>query len=104
MADLLDPDARPMIAGDVKGYGEHDGEEAYGSRKVVKKVDMFSENKWVKVKLCQDEDGDFFVSKEDADNEANAGSGKNMFRKRGGRCILHFSCLQHKLTECTISI
>jgi hypothetical protein len=79
LADLLDPDARPLIADDVKILDEEET-----SKKLVKKVDMFTDNKWVKINLCEDEDGDFFVSK-DGEDAANPSSGRNMFRKRGGK-------------------
>jgi hypothetical protein len=81
MADLLDPDARPLISNDSGGYDY--GEDQFNRKKVVQKVDMFTENKWVKINLCEDADGDFFVSKEN-DEESDRRQGTGMFRKRGG--------------------
>ena len=71
LADMLDPDDRPLIADD----------DELVPKKVVQKVDVFSENKWVKISLCENEDGDFFIDNKNNDRESPS---KGLFRKRGG--------------------
>ena len=44
--------------------------------KVVKKMDFFTDNKWIKVDVCENEDGDIVIPQ-------TSGS-KNLFKKRGG--------------------
>jgi hypothetical protein len=47
--------------------------------KVVKKMDFFTDNKWIKVDVCENEDGDIVIPQ-------TSGS-KNLFKKRGGLYI-----------------
>jgi hypothetical protein len=50
--------------------------------KVVNKVDVAVANKWVKVDLCQDEEGEFSLKTEEDDT--NISDSRGLFKKRGG--------------------
>ena len=50
--------------------------------KVVNKVDVAVANKWVKVDLCQDEEGEFSLKTEEDDT--NVSDSRGLFKKRGG--------------------
>ncbi len=65
LVDLIDSD-RPVI---VTDYEEE-------KPKVVQKVNYFTNNKWVKLDVCEDEDGDFSINN-DQDTTTK-------FKKRGG--------------------
>jgi hypothetical protein len=49
---------------------------------VVNKVDVAVANKWVKVDLCQDEEGEFSLKTEEDDT--NVSDSRGLFKKRGG--------------------
>lgn len=60
--------------------------------KLAKKIDMFTNNKWIKVDVIENEDGDLMVA--DELDQHNVSS-KSLFKKRGGKynfCFLfkHF--------------
>ncbi len=74
MADLLDLEG-PQIVNDLNI--PYDLIENHGSKKIVQKVDIFTNNKWVKVDLCENDDGDLYL-----DNNEHKDT-KSMFRKRG---------------------
>ncbi len=42
-------------------------------------------NKWIKVDLCQDEDGEFSLKTDNDDN--NISDSKGLFKKRGGTLL-----------------
>lgn len=65
MVDLIDGSDAPIIVTDLKEFQQEE-------LKVVKKVDYFSNNKWVKVDVCENEDGDMVIPK----------SSKGLFKKR----------------------
>lgn len=44
--------------------------------KVVKKMDFFTNNQWVKIDVCENEDGEIVIPQ--------ASDSKSMFKKRGG--------------------
>jgi hypothetical protein len=52
---------------------------------VVNKVDVSVANKWIKVDLCQDEDGEFSLKTDNDDN--NISDSKGLFKKRGGTLL-----------------
>ena len=58
-------------------------ESEYAKHKVIEKLNLVNnKNKWIKVDLCQDEEGEFSVSvQKDDDTVSNS---KGLFKKRGG--------------------
>lgn len=66
MVDLLGGQDAPQIITDLKDFGQE-------KLKVVNKLDYFSDNKWVQVDVCENEDGDISISSES----------KSLFKKRG---------------------
>ena len=52
---------------------------------MVNKVDVSVANKWIKVDLCQDEDGEFSLKTDNDDN--NISDSKGLFKKRGGTLL-----------------
>lgn len=66
MVDMLGGSDAPLIVSDLKEFQEQD-------LKVVKKVDYFSNNKWAKVDVCVNDDGDMVIPE----------SSKGLFKKRG---------------------
>lgn len=73
LVDLLDPEG-PVIADEsLLGVDEL-------KPKLAKKIDMFTNNKWIKVDVFENEDGDLVV----ADDEHASVSSKSLFKKRGG--------------------
>lgn len=48
---------------------------------MVKKIDMFTNNKWVKVDVFENEDGDLMVADELKTTNVDS---KSLFKKRGG--------------------
>jgi hypothetical protein len=55
--------------------------------KVVEKLDLFTNNRWIKVDLCENEDGDLIVGNENDRNGKAASSGQSLFKKRGGKLV-----------------
>lgn len=52
---------------------------------MVNKVDVSVANKWIKIDLCQDEDGEFSLKTDNDDN--NISDSKGLFKKRGGTLL-----------------
>ena len=52
---------------------------------MINKVDVSVANKWIKVDLCQDEDGEFSLKTDNDDN--NISDSKGLFKKRGGKLL-----------------
>ena len=50
----------------------------YEPTKVVQKVDILKENKWIKLDLLENDEGDLIVKVDEGNEE------KSLFRKRGG--------------------
>jgi hypothetical protein len=53
IVDLIDPEGPTIV--DQNDLLQHNS-------KVIKKMEILNDNKWLKVKLIEDEDGDFIVS------------------------------------------
>lgn len=68
--DLLDPEGPAVV--------DDDG-SMYNKPKLVKKIDLFSNDKWIKVDVVENEDGDLLVA-----GEQNNVASKGLFKKRGG--------------------
>jgi len=79
LVDLLDAEG-PIIADDSL-IGESEIKP-----KTAKEIDMFTNNKWVKVDVFENEDGDLVVADE---QQANVSS-KSLFKKRGGPLFVCF--------------
>ena len=70
LVDLLDPEG-PLIADDSMIA------EAEMRSKATEKVEAFANNKWIKVDVFENEDGDMVVAEEQQQSTS-------LFKKRGG--------------------
>lgn len=77
---MLDPEGPAIV-----DNGLIRDEEVKG--KVAKKIDMFTNNKWIKVDVIENEDGDLMVA--DELDQHNVSS-KSLFKKRGGKYYFCF--------------
>lgn len=78
LVDLLDPEGPAIADDDVLLMDE--------KPKVVNKVDLFTNNTWIQVDVCETDEGDLVVGESQ--------SSKSLFKKRGGiRKILIFTYL-----------
>ena len=80
LVDLLDPEG-PQIAEEQSLVGEDELRRATGQKELqAKKIDMFTNNRWIKVDVLENEDGDLVV----ANDEQTSVTSKSLFKKRGG--------------------
>lgn len=68
LVDLLDPEGPAIADDDVLLMDE--------KPKVVNKVDLFTNNTWIQVDVCETDEGDLVVGESQ--------SSKSLFKKRGG--------------------